>query len=126
VTDVELQVVRAAEVVARLTDVDADHVSDVGVFREALHDERAPPTGYARNENPPLLGHPSPSCRIVRTIRGPRARWAGLVRTIRRNRPSVRAFDDVAFHEHNGARDGIAQRGFRLAQPQLALADLRV
>src|SRR5437016_1256729 len=55
VADVELQVIRAAEVVARLPDVDPDDVRDVGIFRQALHHQRAPPARHPSDEDPPSL-----------------------------------------------------------------------
>ena len=58
--DVELQVVGASEVVARLSDVDADDLGHVGVFDEALHEQRAPPPGHTSDENASLLGHDVP------------------------------------------------------------------
>ena len=56
VADVELQVVGAPQVVARLADVDADDLGDVGILDEPLHDQRAPPSRHAGDENSSLLG----------------------------------------------------------------------
>ena len=60
VPDVELQVVGASEVVARLADVDADDLGHVRVLDEALHEQRAPPPGHTSDEDASLLGHEVP------------------------------------------------------------------
>ena len=56
VTDVELEVVGATEVVVRLADVDADDLRDVRVLDQALHDKGAPPARDAGDEDAALFG----------------------------------------------------------------------
>jgi hypothetical protein len=49
-TDIELEVIGASEVIARLAGVDSDHLGDVGVVDQALHDQRTPPPGHPGDE----------------------------------------------------------------------------
>src|SRR3982074_1038082 len=55
VTDVELQVIGASEIVAGLASVDADDLGDIRIFNEALHKKCTPPSGDPGDENAPLL-----------------------------------------------------------------------
>ncbi len=58
VTDVELQVVGASQVVTGLAGVDADHLGDAWVFRQALHEQCSPPASDSSDQNAPFLsGH---------------------------------------------------------------------
>src|SRR5260370_20605782 len=96
VADVELEVVRAAEVVPRLADVDTDHLGDVRVFDEALHGESSPPARDSGDEDASLLrGH--------REI-------------------SLSALDYVALHLQDGAGDDVEQGRLRLPHRELHLA----
>ena len=60
VADVELQVIRAAEVIARFADVDPDDLGDVGILDQPLHHERTPPPGHTGHKNAPLPSHEDP------------------------------------------------------------------
>ncbi len=55
VADVEIEVVGAAQVVARLAGVDADNLGDIRIIDQALHDQRTPPPSHPGDENSPLL-----------------------------------------------------------------------
>src|SRR5579864_2541754 len=67
--DVEVQVIGAAQVVARLPDVDADDLGHVGVGQQTLDGERTPPAGDARDEDAPLpRSHRSQYVRLITSL----------------------------------------------------------
>src|ERR1700687_338684 len=75
VTDVELEIVGASQVITRLAGIDADNLAHAGVFHQALHEEGSPPAGDAGNENAPFLsGH----LQLSLALEIMRGRWAWL------------------------------------------------